>query len=107
MWVAVSPGLAVLLSEGRCSTKLTMPLDTICSQYLSLYGTPLLTNIVNVFMLVEVCLFVALRYLEARRRWQKTGAISWVNEVALLVISGYLGFLSLLLVAISTTSDAL
>jgi hypothetical protein len=107
MWVALSPGLAVLLSEGRCSTKLTKPLDTICSQYLSLYGTPLLTNIVNAFMFVGVCLFVALRYLEARRIWQKTGEISWFTEVALLVISGYLGFLSWFLVAISTTSDAL
>lgn len=84
LWVAVLPGIAVVLLENGCWGSQPVLGSAVC---LTLIGhSP--SN--SFFWGMIATLYIGLRVSDIKRMWDVTHRIAWFSEAALLVIGGYL-----------------
>lgn len=84
LWVAVLPGMAVVLLENGCWGDQPVLGSSVC---LTLIGhSP--SN--SFFWGMIATLYIGLRVLDIKKLWDITHRIAWFSEAALLVVGGCL-----------------
>jgi hypothetical protein len=98
-WASLIPGVVVVLLDGYCKNGLVNADWLVCRldffQHIS-------TTSGSVTLVADGLLYTVLRFLDARNLYQLNGKISWIIEIALLVIGQYLLFVSVMILALVT-----
>ncbi len=84
MWVSISPGVVVAILNWGCWGDLPAFGITLCTTVEARSPS------VGIYWGLIAALYVGLRGLDFKKTWDKTNRITWVTEVALLVVGGYL-----------------
>lgn len=84
LWVAMLPGIIVVLLENGCWGDQPVLGSTLCAALVARSPSDAL------FWGMIAALYIGLRVLDSRKMWCITHRIAWFTEVALLVVGGYL-----------------
>ncbi len=99
IWVSLIPGVVVVLLDGYCKSGLVNADWLVCRfdffQHIS-------TTSGSITLFTDGFLYTVLRFIDARNLYQLNGEISWIIEIALLVIGQYLLFFSVMILALVT-----
>lgn len=97
LWVAMLPGLAVVLLDWDCTGYQPVVWRLVCDLDILNHGSP---NWDVVIWVIDAVLYAGLRVLDARKYWDKTHRVAWISEIALLVFGEYIVFYGVAFVAL-------
>jgi len=104
LWVAMLPGTTLTIFDYGCLGYQHVLHGWVCDLAFFKNNKPVVGL---AFFYLDALLYAALQALDAKKSWNTTHRITWILEIALLVIGEYIVFFTVLCIGFFTMSDSL